>query len=222
MTNCSTWFVWTSPGRKRRKRGICHEVSDLRSSRRATSQGRAEGRQSPQAGQEGAAGRNHGEPDCPELLGQALVQAPGVLLRLPQPVAARPQLRAPRRGLRLGDPGRPRRRTGLRHEALPRRHSHPEAQARCLEVHQGQMHRTDRIGHRVAPGTALRPGDGCRHGSQPRPVSDSAPDRVRLRLPGLGRHVQARGFGPVRRRQPARRQPRTPLPAAKGRRIGAD
>ena len=139
-----------------RQRGSC---AVLRKARRRSAAGRAQGQ-----------GTRH----RPQLLGPALVRAPGIVLRLRQPSAARPHLCAQRLasvtlaieagGVEAMVVGRELYRVVVRIRKLKR----PTWKA----ITDG-LRRADRIGHRVAAGAAVRSCHGRRHRSRHRPVSAS-------------------------------------------------
>ena len=153
--------------------------------------------------------------------GPALVPPSGIVLRLREPPAAGPRVCAQRLRLPPGHPRRRCRRHGRRIGPLSHCRAHSKARKCRLEGDPGGVRGPDRIRPRAAPGPAVRSRPARRHRSRPRPVPEARRDHPHVRLSRLGGHVQARGRGALRRRQPARRPSRAALPPAGRRRRGS-
>ena len=106
---------------------------------------------------------------------------------------------------------------GQRLGALQGQDRHRAGRGDALESHLPGLRRQHRFAGRAAAGPPRqgRHGPGLPGGR--RPVSGARGDQAVLQLPGLGRHVQARRGGALRRRRPARRKPGAAVRAARRR-----
>ena len=172
-------------------------------------QAHARGREAAEEGPARLADRDRGPDHRHDLLGQGVVRQPGVLQRLREPPAARPDLRPQRLGRAPGDQaGQDHARSSAgRSSTRSRSPSRPcptrtwkRVKSECagqigslVELLQGKLSKS-------VMDVVTRHNDG--------PVPEARGDRDELLLPGLGRHVQACRRGDVRRRRAPR--PRVP------------